>query len=137
MTRKALAAMLDGNQYGQEITKEQEELAKENNLVVVFAYSDDCAELRGAINDEVGCFDGGTLYVTKAGVLNTPDCGAEGCKYFSAIKEKAGEIEAVWHNFGEPTWSYETEIPHATFRIYEGEELFCEGIVFSLDGVAI
>ena len=137
MTRKALAALLDGNQYGREISAEQESLAKENNLVVVFAYSDDCAELRGAINDEVGCYDGGTFYVTKAGVLNEPDCGDGKCKYFAAIREKAGEIKAVWHNTGELTWSYETRIPHATFRIYEGAELFCEGIVFSLDGVAI
>ena len=40
---------------------EEERLAKENGLVVVFGYSDDNIELRGAINNEAGCFDGGSF----------------------------------------------------------------------------
>lgn len=47
---------------GNELTRDEEELARENNLVVVFGYSDDCAEFRGAIADEVDCFDGGRVF---------------------------------------------------------------------------
>ena len=61
MTLKEFAKMLDGREYGGEITKEEEALAKELGFVVVFGYSDDNAELRGAIDDEIGCFDGGVL----------------------------------------------------------------------------
>ena len=46
---------------------------------------------------------------------------------------KLREIEAVWCAPGKPTWSYETDIPHATFNICEDGELYCEGIVFSID----
>ena len=135
MTTKELAAMLDGNQYGKEITKEQEALAKDNGLVVVYGYSDDNVELAGAFDDEVGAFDGTTLYVTREGVLQEPDCGYDGCKYFEAAKANAQEIKAIWGNTGNPCWSFETTIPHETFRIYEDEELFCVGIVFSVDQI--
>ena len=46
---------------------------------------------------------------------------------------KLREIKAVWCAPGKPAWSYETDIPHEKFNIYEDGELFCEGIVFSLE----
>ena len=135
MTTKELAALLDGNQYGKEITKEQEAIAKDNGLVVVYGYSDDNVVLAGAFDDEVGAFDGTTFYVTRDGVLQEPDCGYDGCKYYEAAKANAQEIKAIWGNTGNPCWSFETTIPHETFRIYEDEELFCVGIVFSVDQI--
>ena len=30
-------------------------------------------------------------------------------------------------------WSYETDIPHETFNIYEDGEVWCVGIVFSVE----
>lgn len=132
MTSKELAAQLDGNQYGNEITKEQEMLAADNDLVIVFGYSDDDVELLGKINDEVGAYDGCTFLVTRTGVLSRPDCDCDECKYFRAAKKDAMTIRAVWHDTGEASWTFETQIPHDTFRIYEGEELFCVGIVFSI-----
>lgn len=132
MTAKELAAQLDGNKYGNEITKEQEAIAADNGLVVVFGYSDDAVELCGKIDDEVGAFDGTTFYVTQDGVLKEPECGYDGCKYFEAAKASAREIKAIWGNTGNPCWSFESDIPHETFRIYEDGELFCVGIVFSV-----
>ena len=134
MTSKELAAQLDGNKYDNEITKEQEALASDNGLVVVFGYSDDCVELCGAIDDEVGAFDGTTFHVTRDGVLWYPDryCYEE-CKYLEVAKRAAAEIKAVWNDAGEPCWTFETAVPHETFRIYEDEELFGIGIVFSLN----
>lgn len=133
MTSKELAAQLDGNKYDNEITKEQEALAADNGLVVVFGYSDDAVELCGAIDDEVGAYDGTTFHVTRDGVLWNPDCGCDDCKYFEVAKRAATEIKAIWYNSGEPCWTFETTIPHEIFRIYEDRELFCIGIVFSLD----
>lgn len=51
--------MLNGREYGDEITREEEAMAKAHGLVVVFGYSDDNMEFCGAITDEVGCYDGG------------------------------------------------------------------------------
>ena len=41
MTAKELAELLNGREYGNEITSDEEKLAKESGLVVVFGYSDD------------------------------------------------------------------------------------------------
>lgn len=112
MTLKEFAAMLDGREYLHEITKEEEALAKELGFVVVFGYSDDNAELRGAIDDEIGCFDGGKLEHK-----DLPD----------AIYAKWCDREINY------LWSYETSIPHETFRIYEDGDYWCVGIVCDIN----
>lgn len=106
MTIFDFAEKLNGREYMSEITALEEEIAKELGFVVVFGYSDDNAEFRGAIEDEVGCFDGGRVF-------------EEGDKY----------IDAVWGK-GEFDWTFNTNIPHATFDIFEDNEKYCKGIVF-------
>lgn len=112
MTLKEFAKMLDGREYGHEITKEEETLAKELGFVVVFGYSDDNAELRGAIDDEIGCFDGGKLEHK-----DLPD----------VIYAKWCDREANY------AWSYQTSIPHETFHIYEDGDYWCIGIVCDIN----
>lgn len=108
MTCKEFAKMLDGREYMHEITKEEEALAKELGFVVVFGYSDDNAELRGAIDDEIGCFNGGKL----------------------EHKDLPDVIYAKWFDReSNYAWSYKTSIPHETFRIYEDGDYWCMGIV--------
>lgn len=51
--------LLDGNEYLEEMTREQERIAAENNLLVLFCQSDDLLEMRGAIHDEEDAMDGG------------------------------------------------------------------------------
>lgn len=112
MTLKEFAKMLDGREYGGEITKEEEALAKELGFVVVFGYSDDNAELRGAIDDEIGCFDGGVL----------------------EHDDLPGGIYADWcPEDMDCSWAYGTSIPHETFNIYEHGELYCVGIVCDIN----
>ena len=131
MTKEILAEMLNGREYGNEITKPEEKLAKEDGLVVVFGYSDDNIELRGAIKEEVGSYDGGSMFVTAAGLLENK-CEDEDCPYFEAEKAKAHKIEALWCAEEGYSWTYKTDIPHATFEIQEGGEHYCRGIVFAL-----
>lgn len=134
MTAKELAQMLNGAEYGNEINRYEEQMARESGLVVVFGYSDDNAEFRGAIDDEVGCYEGGTIRLTKEGVIQEPDCGEEDCKYFKECVKDAKTIEAVWcDDASGASWSYKTDIPHEIFNIYEDGELFCDGIVFSVE----
>ena len=112
MTLKEFADMLSGREYGLEISKEEELLAKYLGFVVVFGYSDDNAELRGAINDEIGCFGGGSL----------------------RHKDLPAEIRAEWCPANkECSWAYSTVLPYETFNIYEGGELYCVGIVCDIN----
>ena len=106
MTILEFADGLNGRDYGNEITPFEEQRAKELGYVIVFGYSDDCAEFRGAIYDEIDCFDGGRVF-----------------------EENGKYIDAVWCEGGY-TWSYNTNIPHETFDLYEDGEKWCKGIIF-------
>ena len=88
-------------------------------------------ELRGAINDEIGAYNGCTFYVNdKAEVLASDE--------YEDDPPAGVSIEAKWAEFtkdDEPDWTYRTEIPHSTFLIHDGDDLYCRGIVFSMDDV--
>lgn len=136
MTAKQLAARLDGNEYGEEIYGIEEKEAESNGLVVVFGYSDDCVEFRGAINDELGCFGGAEIPLTRNGILQAPRCDGydmtDCCPYYEKEKAKAKKIIVKWNDGDGPAWTYETDIPHYTFDVYEDGEVFCRGIVFDM-----
>lgn len=138
MTTKELAEMLDRREVGEEIEWGEERDIKDAGLVAVYGYSDDNVEFRGTINHEVDSYDGGTVYLTKNGILEGPACScAEDCEcpYFAKEREKAKTIKAVWHDEGGPCWTFETDIPHETFTIMEDGAPWCIGIVFKLDDV--
>ena len=130
MTVKEYAEMLNGREYGYpQFTKEEIQIAKENGFVIVYGASDDLMEFEGALYDEAGCFDGGTVYVCETGVI---EYGSTETKH----------IEAVWcdterkDTFGNTiTWTYKTDIPHETFMIYDNDKPYCEAIVFSIDDI--
>jgi hypothetical protein len=66
-------------------------------------------------------------------------CDDGDCPYFEKLKQKAKEIEAVWcaeRNEDEViSWQYITEIPCLYFEIIEDEEVYCIGIVFSINNL--
>lgn len=121
-----MAMLLHGREIGKEITKEEALAAKEAGLVVVFGYSDDNAELEGAIYDEVGCYDGGTIHLNRSGVCKKKDRTAK-IKALWCPKDEAGQTYA--------SWAYQTDLPHHTFDIMEEGELYCRGIVFQLSDI--
>jgi len=141
MTKDELAARLTGREYMNEITKDEEAEAKAAGLVVVFGASDDNVELRGAIHDEVGAYDGTTFRISRDGhalidwdSLDKDD-EAEVKRYFEH-KRQSAEIEALWSP-REPacSWAYRTDLPHATFDVMEDGDLYCRGIVFALSDI--
>ena len=137
MTAKELAEMLSGREVGEEIIWGEERDIKDAGLVVVYGYSDDAVEFSGAIDDEVGAYNGTTVYLTPAGVLQAPDCDCDDCPCFAKDREKAKTIKAVWHDEGGPCWTFETDIPHETFTVMEDGEPFCAGIVFSMEDLGV
>jgi len=134
MTKEQLAEKLNGREYGDELTKAEELEAKRAGLVVVFGYSDDNAEFRGAINDEIGCYDGGEFKVDQKGLLPEREQidDDDTLKDYFSREKKAAIIEALWCKEKGYSWTYKTSVPHATFDIMEDGEKYCRGIVIAV-----
>lgn len=139
MNAKSLAALLQDKrlQYPVRIPEAYLAGAKADGLVIVFGASDDLMEFRGAIHDEISCYEGGLAYLTEHGLLAN-DCDNDDCPHFEKLKRMAATIEAVWEaedQKSEWAWTYKTKIPHATFEVHDHIDEYCLGIVFSLSDV--
>lgn len=136
MTKESLAAQLNGREYGDEMRSGECLAAKADGLVILFGASDDLAEFRGAIDDEIGCDDGGTLRLHLGGILNAHEqhCDCHFCGY-EAVAKRCATIEALWCKEVGYSWTYKTSIPHSTFEIIEGDDKYCRGIVFELSSL--
>lgn len=133
MTKEELANLLNGREYRNEITDQECQIAKENGLVVVFGASDDLMEFRGAIYDEVGCYDGGSVYLNVNGKI----IDEESKDWYINTKLPVFQIDAIWCPQIEGvifcSWKIDAEdIETAKFDIFEDGELYCQGIVFEL-----
>jgi hypothetical protein len=134
LTKELLAVALSGREYPFDLTDEEQAQAKAAGLVVIFGASDDLMELRGAINDEFSCYDGGTALIDAKGLL--PDRenieGDDELKDFFAREPLAHKVEALSCEEGDYTWTYRTSIPHATFDVTGVGGPYCRGIVISV-----
>ena len=122
---KEFADKLNGRQYLNELTKELEAYAKENGIVIVYGQSDDLMEVRGAIDEEFGCYDGREFTIDDYGNVYGEENGV--------VPAHRHYLNAIWCPKGtDYSWGYETNIPHETFTIMEEDEPYCKGIVFYL-----
>lgn len=136
------------------------ELAKENEILIVYGYSDDCVEFDGAIIDELSCgFEvintyyidykkNGKSYIVNQDIftwLNDKD----GITYTDIefikevlskyvkdlIKVKAGYCT----DFNKDGWGFELELPESmkidydTFNILEDAGIFIKGLIIDLE----
>lgn len=142
MTKEQLAQSLNGRQYGNEITKEEKQSAKESGLVVVFGASDDLMEFEGAISEELGAYNGAEALIFK-NVDKRWDVRLD--EELNEIRElmmdkrlpfnlTAYKVESKWcpDDF-EGSWLMATTLPHAMFDIMEDEQLYCRGVVIDLN----
>lgn len=129
-----VAAKLNGREYRAEITKVEEKFLADNGLVVMFGASDDLMEIRGAVHDEIGAYNGGSAYFTSNGLLEN-DCDNDSCPHFLRAKNKASLVKQLWCAEEDYSWTFKTTIPHSTFDIMEGDEKYCKGIVFALSSL--
>lgn len=127
------AAALNDNQYGDEGSLNLFAKMKAAGLVAVFGASDDLMEFRGAIDDEVGAYNGATALVDHEGLLPERDGidDDDELERFFTRKKVAVPIRAKFSDEGF-TFTYETKIPHETFIIRENDDTYCRGIVFAL-----
>ena len=142
-TTLEIAEQLDGQQYpldrGAEV-KRIFEAAKEAGIVIVFGASDDLIEFRGAIEDEAGCYDGGTVFFDRDGVLpinedltlqDDEPRNVEECRRIVKRFDEAIKMKAIWGK-DEISWQYELDQDHIIFDVLEDDDIYCKGIVFKL-----
>lgn len=139
MTPDGLAMKLTGLEYPVKIPDDLVALAKANGLVIVFGASDDLMEFRGAIDDEVGAYEGAVVSIDRVGLVPEfdqidKDAGSATELLRDFFKREGGgkTIRALWCPDDIYSWAYETTIPHATFEVVEDGEPYCRGIVFNL-----
>lgn len=143
MTKEQFAQLLNGRTYGNEITSEEEDLAKENGLLICFGASDDLLEMRGIIYEEYGTYEGGTtLLVQKKTGISAIDLDKYN-ELMEILKDNDFEldikripIKSEWCPSDlKCSWRISTTIPHATFDIMEDDGLYCRGIVMHISDI--
>ena len=133
-----LSKLLDGNNYGNELDNEfnidVEDICHKNKWIICFPYSDDCFEVRGFIDDELGAWEGNYYKIYKKGDFY-PDSNEDNT-YHKADQNMITEISdepdcdinAEWCNdkYDEETkkkyiWNYivNENLPHVYFEIMD------------------
>lgn len=130
MILREWADLLNGREYGLELSKEEEAQALADGVVIIFGASDDLMEIRGFVNDELSCFEGGSAYFNQMGLLENR-CDNDHCPYYQSRVDVSMSVTAIWDCDGY-SWCYETGMPHETFDIMEDGEKYCKGIVFRI-----
>ena len=149
MTKEVFAKLLNGRQYRDEMSKEEEAIAKESNLIVIFGQSDDLIEFRGALNDEIDAYDGTDFIIATPGQeLGTGEYWNDMPTYVKAVEMMPvainsedprsnipERISAMWcpkDQDVECSWYIKTDLQHFPFNIMEDGEIYCRGIVISV-----
>lgn len=145
MNTKELAEKLNGIEYPPRLSREFVSEMRKAELFIVYGSSDDLIEFEGAINDEIGCYEGakilvdrqGTLPVTRWYLSDIIDKNDDDEDFEKHIREHIGRldhakiVQPMWCD-GEIPWTYKTEIPHETFDVMEDGKVFCRGMVIAL-----
>ncbi|MBV6321964.1 KTSC domain-containing protein [Duganella violaceipulchra] len=136
--RDQLAASLSGREYPFGLTKDEQGQAKAAGLLVIFGASDDLMEFRGATNSEFDCYGGGTALIDAKGVLPERENIEEDAelKDYFAREPATRKVEAMWAAEPGYSWTYHTDVPHATFEIIEDGTPYCRGIVIDVADLA-
>jgi hypothetical protein len=143
ITKEQLAELLNGSEHRYEIAESQEEVAKRNNLLILFGESDDLLEARGVINDEFGAWEGGEWLLMKEGEVykelqndNTYHKAKKICLVDEADAENARRIKLEWINARpEGVWKFTTKLAHSKFTVMEDGEPYGEGIIIDIDEI--
>lgn len=144
MKKEELAQLLNGRQFGEEITYEEELQAKKNGLLVCFGYSGHLLELRGIMYKGICIYGEGCIFLYKnkyqgIAFLKEPGYDELSKNFYQKglpISLKKLPIKAEWSPKEQDcSWLITTDIPHATFDIYYDGELYCRGIVLELTDI--
>ena len=146
MNTQQLAELLNNRQYRNEIEDDEIQVAKENNLLVVFGHSDDNVELRGAIYEEYSV--GNTILIAGKNDTILIETGTDdlyGFDDFDGVYKRFNDLGCVQvsdcdeepenyitSEYGMNGWEFTTDLPYSEFEIYDGEDLHGKGLVIDL-----
>ena len=137
-----LAKKLHGREIDEEINSEEEAQAKKDGLIVIFGASDDLIEFRGAIHDEIGVCERGSMHLHSKGLMDNPvNIECERCRARAIqVQNKCVQVDYRWDEGGY-SWLIHAEynlqrglpkVEYGTFDIMEDGEPYCRGIVISI-----
>lgn len=142
MNKETLAELINGRSYRDEMYKEEEQIAKESGLIVIFGASDDLIEFRGAILDEIDAYNGTHFIIATLGteIPVDEDEGiyrkAKKLEVFPIEEEsqtRKNRLEAIWSPEElKCSWLIKTDLPHSSFDIMEDGELYCRGLIIEV-----
>jgi len=137
LSKELLAMALNGREYPFDLTKEEQAQAKAAGLVVIFGASDDLMEVRGIENDEIGA--PGEALIDAKGLLPGRDNIDDDVtlKDFFAREPLARKVEALWAAEDDTSWTYRTDVPHATFDVMEDGMVYCRAIVIDVADLGV
>lgn len=134
ITKESIAAALNGSEYPLRIPPQIVAGAKAAGLVIVYGASDDLMEFEGAIRDEISCYGGGIAQLDRRGVLDRDQCDTDDeIADYTIRKRSSRTVQALWANEDGYSWTYATDLPHATFEVVEDGEPYCRGIVIDIN----
>jgi hypothetical protein len=146
MKKVELAKQLHGRDYRDEIDEKEAQIAKENGLIVIFGASDDLVEFRGAIYDEIDAYDGTHFIIATPGTEIPVDEDEETYRKAKKLEvwpieeesqTKKNRFEAIWNpDELNCSWLIKTDLPHSTFDIMEGSDLYCRGLVIDVSSLS-
>lgn len=133
LTAKEWAEKLNGRQYREEVTPEEERELFSQNFLLVTGASDDIMMFYGFLNDE---------HYDKVNFnLNEPienNC-EDNCPYFrlylSNLKDadRVYYVEPVWGATDEYSWTYKTDFGmYAEFDIMEDDEKYARAMIIDM-----
>lgn len=122
---KEIKSRIDKIDIKQEIPKDVQVLAKDNNILIAYGGSDDLLELRGAINEEYGAWEGFDPRVMSG----------DGRREIEVLK-KLLSIDLVmnWCPNDELSGNFTLKegVEFEEFDIIEDEEVFCRGVIVQM-----
>lgn len=127
---KKWAELLNDREYMEELSEEEAKELKKDGIIVLFGASDDLCELRGAMNDEFDCWEGGRFAYVEERV-----CFVD-VNYYKDNPDELIKIDLsarpyIDIEFGKNGWKYKLpNIPQADFNILDNGEQYCVGKVF-------
>jgi hypothetical protein len=131
------ADRFNGREYGEELTIDDARELMEANCVAIFGASDDLVELRGAIDDELGAYEGlDFLIVQNLRKNNELEC-IEATDFDSDAADKflvQCKVSANWCPSGtDLSWKItDNSQQSASFVIKEGSDHYCQALVIAL-----
>ncbi len=148
-TKEQLAELLNGKNASDVMTAEQERIASESNLLVLFGESDDLLEMRGAINgEEDTSWESDFALLFKGEKYSYTDVKLSPEKaecnmivplsddYDNDNNPRLIRVSAYPDSDAGLCWLITSKMPCASFTINDDGELpYCKGIVIDLDEI--